>query len=76
MYEVAKEQARIIKPLVGKTIHHVNNTKEFSDKVRNSKLGEGECITFYDVTALFTAVPESSALEIIKNRLEEDTDLP
>ena len=38
------------------------------------------CITSYymyvlHVTALFTAVPVSSALDIIKNRLKQDTDL-
>ena len=36
----------------------------------------GECITSYDVTALFTAVPMPSAIDIIKNRLEQDTELP
>ena len=75
-YGMAKELARILKPLVGWSIHHVNNTKEFADKIRNTKLEEGVCITSYDVTALFPAVPVSSALEIIKNRLEQDTDLP
>ena len=30
-YGVAKELARILKPLVGNFIHHVNNTKEFAD---------------------------------------------
>ena len=75
-YGVAKELARILKPLVGNSIYHVNNTKEFADEIRNTKLKEGECITSYDVTTLFTSVPVSSALEIIKNRLEQDTDLP
>ena len=73
---VAKELARILKPLVCKTILHVNNTKEFADEVRNTKLEEGEYITSYDVTALFTAVPVPSAVEITKNRLEQDTDIP
>ena len=74
-YGVAKELAKIIKPLVGTSEDHVNNTKEFTDEER-PKLEEGECITYYDVTALFTSVPVSSALEIIKDKLELDTDLP
>ena len=44
--------------------------------MRNTKLEMGECITSYDVIALFTSVPVSSVLEIIKNKLEQDTDLP
>ena len=72
---MAKEIAKNIKPLVGTSSHHVNNTKDFADK-RNMKLEVGECITSYDVTDLFTSVPVSSALEIIKNRLEQDIDVP
>ena len=75
-YGVAKELAEIIKPLVGTSKHHVNNTKESADEIRKTKLEEGECITSYDVTAVSTSVPVPSALEIIKNRLEQDTDLP
>ena len=75
-YGVAKEIARIIKPLMGTSEHHVNNTKEFADEIRKTKLEEGECITSYGVTALFTSIPVSSALEIIRNKLEQDADLP
>ena len=68
-YGVAKELARIFKLLVGKSSHHVNNTKEFADEIRNTKLEEGECITSYNVTAFLTSVPVPSALEIIKRGL-------
>ena len=40
-YEAANELARILKPLVGESIYHVNNSKEFADEVRNTKLEEG-----------------------------------
>ena len=73
---MAKELARILKPLVGRTIHHVNNTKEFVHEINNTKLEEGECITSYDVSALFTSIPVASAINIIKNRLKQDTELP
>ena len=72
---VAKELFKIIKPLVGTSKQHVNNTKEFADEIKKTKLEEGECITSYDVTALFTSVPVPSALEIIKSKLEQDSDL-
>ena len=41
-YGVAKELARILKLLVGSSCHHVNNTKEFTDEIRNTKLEERE----------------------------------
>ena len=61
-YGVAKELARNIKPLMGNSEHHVNNTKHFADEIRKTKLEEGECITSDNVTALFTSIPISSTL--------------
>ena len=75
-YGVAKEIARIIKPLVRSTEHHVNNSKEFIKEIKKIKLEEGECITSYDVSALFTSVPVPAALDIINNKLQQDADLP
>ena len=54
----------------------MNNSKDFADEIKNIKLEEGECITSFYVTALFTSIPVASALEVIKVRLEQDTELP
>ena len=75
-YCVAKELSRIIKPLVVSTEHHVNNSKEFIEEIKNFKVEEGEGIILYDVSALFTSVPVPSALDIIKNKLQQDAYLP
>ena len=75
-YGVAKELARIIKTLMGNSECHVNNTKQFADVIKKTKLEEEEYITSYDVTALFTSIPVSSALEIIRSKLEQGADLP
>ena len=75
-YGVAKELARIIKPIMGCSQHHVNNSKQFADEMKGVKLEEGECITSYDVTALFTSIPVPSALDIIKEKLEQDAEIP
>ena len=74
-YGVAKELARILKPLTGNTIHHVNNSSEFTDDIKKIKLEEGECIMSYDVAALFTSIPVQSAIEATKKKLEQDTEL-
>ena len=39
------------------------------------KLEKGECITSYDVVALFTSIPIPTALEVMKKKLEQDTEL-
>ena len=56
-YGVAKELTKILKPLVGKSPHHLNSTQDFVEKVKNVTLLPGECLSSYDVSALFTSVP-------------------
>ena len=71
-YGVAKELAKILKPLVGKSPHHINSTQDFVEQVKHITLGPGECLSSYDVSALFTLVPVDPALNIIKDLLEKD----
>ena len=56
-YGVAKELAKILKPLVGKSPHHITSTQDFVEQARQIKLEPGECLSSYDVSALFTSVP-------------------
>ena len=74
-YETAKELAKILKPLVGRSPHHVQNNKDFLDSIKNIKIKPDECIMSYDVSALFTSIPIEPAINIIKKRLEEDKEL-
>ena len=74
-YQTSKEVARILKPLVGKSEHHVKNTQDFIESIKGIHLGEDQCMVSYDVKALFTSVPTTKACIIIKQRLEEDTEL-
>ena len=63
---VAKELDNIIRPLVGNSPHHIENTQHFNDHIKSIKPEEGECITSYDVKVLFISVPVESAISIIK----------
>ena len=74
-YEAAKELARILKPLVGRSLHHVQNTKDFISSLEGIQLKADECIMSYDVNALFTSVPIQPAVNIIKKHLKEDKEL-
>ena len=74
-YNTAKELARILKPLVGSSIHHVQNTRDFVEQIKETRLKQGECIISYDVAALFTSVPIQPVINIIKERLAKDTEL-
>ena len=71
-YETSKELTRILKPLVGKSPHHVYNTQDFIEQIKDIKLKEDQCMMSYDVKALFTSVPIQPALDTIQKLLEED----
>ena len=44
-YEVAQQGDRFLRPLVGKPLHHIKNTKDFVDQIDNIQLQKGEYIS-------------------------------
>ena len=74
-YQTSKEVARILKPLVGRSPHHVRNTQDFIEQIKGIHLGKDQCMMSYDVKALFTSVPVPKTITIIKQLLEEDLTL-
>ena len=75
-YETSKELSRILKPLVGRSPHHVQNNQEFLKQLEDIQMGPDDIIMSYDVKALFTSVPIKPALKIIQKLWEEDQTLP
>ena len=75
-YETSKELSRILKPLVGRSPHHVQNNQEFPKQLEDIQMGPDNIIMSYDVKALFTSVPIKPALKITQKLLEEDHTLP
>ena len=61
-----------MKPLVGKSQHHIKNTGDFVQQVKWITLQPGECITSYDISALFTSEHIEPAITIIRRKLELD----
>ena len=74
-YNPAKELAKILKPMIGMSSHHVHNTKDFVQQLKGIRLQQDESIISYDVKALFTSVPIEPVINIIHNKLASDNDL-
>ena len=51
-FSTAKEVSRILKPLVGRSPHHVMNNLEFLESIKGIQLQPEECMVSYDVEAL------------------------
>ena len=52
-YKLAKYLAEILELLVGKSEHHVVNSKQFVTKIEQTKIGEDEIPASFDVVYLF-----------------------
>ena len=52
--------------------NHIKNTGDFIEQIKGITLLANECITSYDVLALFTSVPTDPAINTIRRRLELD----
>ena len=74
-YNVSKSLSDLLSPIVGKTEHHVNNSKEFIEEMKDVKLESDEMLNSHDVVSLFTNVPIPLTMNIIQKRLECDTTL-
>ncbi|XP_072022377.1 uncharacterized protein [Amphiura filiformis] len=74
-YNIAKYLAKIVGPLVGKSKHHIWNSKDFAEKIQGIVLDADETITSFDVTALFTSIPPADAVLAVRDVLKEDKTL-
>ena len=72
---MAKELTKIPKPLVGKSLQHINSTHDFVEQVKHLELAPKECLSSYVVSSLFTSVSVDPALRVIKDLLEKDPTL-
>ena len=55
-----------------KSPHHINSTQDFVKQIKHITLAQGECLSSYDVSALFTSVPVDPTLNITKDLLQKD----
>ena len=74
-YGLARLVTDILQPLVGKTTHHLQNSTDLIQRMKNVVLEEDKVLVSYDVTILFTSVPVDEVISIVRRRLQEDTSL-
>lgn len=67
--------AKIIKPYVENNKFSVLNSKQFVDEMKDVKLEEGEVLVSFDVVGLYPSIPQSEALDLIKEKLLNDDEL-
>ena len=71
-YEAAKDLAVVIVPLVGKTEHHIKNSTDFVQKIKDLEVPPYQKLVSFDVSTLFTSIPTDEAVRVIRQRLEQD----
>ena len=72
---ITYDSAKKLSPLDGQTEHHVKNSKHFATVISDKTVKDNEILVSYDVSALFTSVPVDRALQVIQDRLSNDTSL-
>ena len=74
-YGMANVLAKVLKPLLGKSSHHIQSTRDFVNRLKGVTLLLGEGLCSYDDTTLFTSFPIDKSIDIIKDLLEQDDTL-
>ena len=71
-YNLARHVADLLKPLVRKSKRDIENAKFLVEKLELIEVDEGEVLTSFDVTSLFTSVPGKEVVEMAVNRAKRD----
>ncbi|XP_066289685.1 uncharacterized protein [Branchiostoma lanceolatum] len=74
-YNTSRALADLLAPLVGKSVHHIKNSKHLAEEMSTILIEEDDMFLSHDVVSLFTNTPIPETLDIIRRRLQEDRDL-
>ena len=72
-YGLAEELSSLLRPLIGKSKHHVRNSSDFASPVTHELLQTDEIMVSFDVVSLYTKVLIQLAINIAKLRLQSDS---
>ena len=68
-YNTSTYLADILGEVVGKTEHHMKNSKHLANELVDVTVDEEEILNSHEVISLFANTPVNKALEVIKERL-------
>ncbi|CAH1244343.1 Hypp7269 [Branchiostoma lanceolatum] len=74
-YNTSRALADLLAPLVGKSVHHIKNSKHLAEEMSTILIEEDDMFLSHDVVSLFTNTPIPETLDIIRRRLQEDRGL-
>ena len=74
-YNVSRALADILGPMVGTTVHHINNSFDVAEDLASAMIEEDEQFISHDVVSPFTNTPIEECLNIIRDKLVKDEDL-
>lgn len=74
-YQLAKELAKILRPLAGRSGSNIKNSSDFCRRIHEMELETDDRMVSFDIVSLYTNVPIDDALEVISSMLHEDDTL-
>ena len=74
-YFLARKLACILNPLKGECSSYIYNSGHFVQRIRKENIQESDLMVSFDVKSLFTKVLFQDALQVIEEKLNDDTSL-
>ena len=72
---LTKEMGRILGPLIGHTAHHLKDSADLVEKLKNVVIPPTHRIFSFNLVNMFTNIPTSDVIRLAGERLEADEKL-